>query len=189
MTSAEEGQHPSNEPEEWQDTHPLSPLRWQTWEKWCLVPQAQFPGFWGFLKMSGRFYKNACKVAQLGRKTFSSNMIWVWHSSTQAYYLILDYLIETTSFWLPYYGSFIEVLSLRLPHWVTKAARQGGLIKFAFHHWGILIEAALCRFLHWGALFEANFLIRAAFLRFSHYDCLIEVGSLRLLVEAAILRL
>ena len=25
MTSAEEGQPPSNEPEEWQDTHPLSP--------------------------------------------------------------------------------------------------------------------------------------------------------------------
>ena len=111
----------------------------QTWEKWCLVPQAQFPGFWGFLKLSRRFYKNACKVAQLGRKTFSSNVIWVWHSSTQAYYLILDYLIETTSFWLPYYGSFIEVLSLRLPHWVTNAARQGGRIKFAFHHWGILM--------------------------------------------------
>ena len=30
MTSAEEGQPPSNEPEEWQDTHPLSPLRWGT---------------------------------------------------------------------------------------------------------------------------------------------------------------
>ena len=30
MTSAEEGQSPSNEPEEWQDTHPLSPLRWGT---------------------------------------------------------------------------------------------------------------------------------------------------------------
>ena len=30
MISAEEGQPPSNEPEEWQDTHPLSPLRWGT---------------------------------------------------------------------------------------------------------------------------------------------------------------
>ena len=30
MTPAEEGQPPSNEPEEWQDTHPLSPLRWGT---------------------------------------------------------------------------------------------------------------------------------------------------------------
>ena len=30
MTSAEEGQPPSNEPEEWQDTHPLSPQRWGT---------------------------------------------------------------------------------------------------------------------------------------------------------------
>ena len=30
MTSAEEGQPPSNELEEWQDTHPLSPLRWGT---------------------------------------------------------------------------------------------------------------------------------------------------------------
>ena len=30
MTSAEDGQPPSNEPEEWKDTHPLSPLRWGT---------------------------------------------------------------------------------------------------------------------------------------------------------------
>ena len=30
MTSTEEGQPPSNEQEEWQDTHPLSPLRWGT---------------------------------------------------------------------------------------------------------------------------------------------------------------
>ena len=43
--------------------------------------------------------------------------------------------------------------------------------------------------LPYGALFEAIFLIKAAFLRFSHYDCLIEVGLLRLLVEATILRL
>ena len=28
MTSAEEGQPPSNEPEEWKHTHPLSTLRW-----------------------------------------------------------------------------------------------------------------------------------------------------------------
>ena len=50
-------------------------------------------------------------------------------------------------------------------------------------------KAASLRLPYVGALFEAIFLIKAAFLRFSHYDCLIEVGLLRLLVEAAILRL
>ena len=30
MTSAKEGQPPFNEPEEWHETHPLSPLKWAT---------------------------------------------------------------------------------------------------------------------------------------------------------------
>ena len=51
MTSAEEGQPPSNEPEEWQDTHPISPLRWGTTLLTMLVPLHFHSGDGGILAL------------------------------------------------------------------------------------------------------------------------------------------
>ena len=107
-----------------------------------------FPHYWKYIVTAFASCQN-----RESKNNFTSTMIWVWHSTSQAYYVI-----ETASLWLTHCCSLNTVVSLSLLYCIKAPSLRGYNIEFAIiwllieTYWRSLIEASSLKLPHWTCL-------------------------------------